>query len=73
MADQAAHAPTPTDLERAEKFTREPFLFEGEVAAVALAPGGARRVALDAALAELDAGLGQADDNDAHEGRDGEQ
>jgi len=57
VADQAAHAPTPTDLERAEKFTREPFLFEGEVAAVALAPGGARRVALDAALAELDAGL----------------
>ena len=39
MADQATHAPTPADLERAEKFTREPFLFEGEDAAAALAPG----------------------------------
>jgi len=56
VADQAAHAPTSADLERAQKLTREPFLFEGEEAAVALAPGSARRVALDAALAELDAG-----------------
>ena len=44
------------DLKRAEEFAREPFVLEGEDAATALAPGTARRRALDAALAELDAG-----------------
>ena len=48
VADQVTHAPTSADLERAAKFTREPFLFEGEDAATALAPGSPRRVALDA-------------------------
>ena len=56
MADPATHAPTSADLERAAKFTREPFLTEGEDRATALAPGTPRRVAFDAALAELDAG-----------------
>ena len=41
---------------RAEAFTREPFVLEGEEPAVALAPGTPRRRALDAALAELEAG-----------------
>ncbi len=44
-------------LKRAERFTRERFVHEGEELADALAPGTARRRALDAALAELDAGL----------------
>ena len=44
------------DLKRAEEFAREPFVLEGEDAAVALARGTARRSALDAALAELAAG-----------------
>jgi ribonuclease E len=44
------------DLERAEEFAREPFVLEGESPDVALAPGSARRMALDDALAELDAG-----------------
>src|SRR4051794_40615016 len=57
VADRATHAPTSADLERAAKFTREPFLYDGEDAATALAPGSPRRVALDAALADLDAGL----------------
>src|SRR4051794_18318574 len=48
--------PSIADIERAVTFTREPFLLEGEDAQVALAPGSARRLALDAALAELDAG-----------------
>ena len=56
MADPATHAPTSADLERVAKFTREPFLIEGEDRATALAPGTPRRVAFDAALAELDAG-----------------
>jgi ribonuclease E len=41
------------DLKRAESFAREPFLLEGEDAETALAPGTARRRALDAALAEI--------------------
>jgi ribonuclease E len=51
-------APTPSDgdIERAAAFTREPFVLEGEDAAVALSPASARRRAFDAALAELDAG-----------------
>ena len=57
MAEQATHAPTSADLERAAKFTREPFVYEGEDPATALPPGSPRRVALDAALAEAGAGL----------------
>jgi hypothetical protein len=56
VADQAASLPTSEDLERAAAFAREPFLSEGETAEVDLAPGTAGRRALDAALAELDAG-----------------
>src|SRR3954469_9309253 len=44
------------DLKRAERFAKEPFILNGEDAETALAPGTARRAALDAALAELDAG-----------------
>ncbi len=43
------------DLERVREFTREPVLLEGEDLA-ALAPGTARRRAVDAALLELDDG-----------------
>jgi ribonuclease E len=57
VAVQAASVVSPADLERAERFTREPFVGEGEDVAVALAPGTPRRVALDYALAEIDAGL----------------
>src|SRR3954466_2992463 len=52
-------APSPLDeasLARAEKFTLEPFVHEGEDAAVVLAEGTPRRHALDEALAEMDAG-----------------
>src|SRR5919199_4780688 len=45
------------DLARAEKFTFEPFVHEGDDPAVVLAPGTPRRRALDEALAEIDAGL----------------
>ena len=55
-AVSVASVPSSDDLERAEEFTREPFLHEGETPEDALAPGTARRRALDAALAELDAG-----------------
>src|SRR5215212_2846635 len=44
------------DLQRAEKFTLEAFVHEGEERDEVLAPGTARRRALDDALAELDAG-----------------
>jgi ribonuclease E len=49
--------PSTHAIERASKFTREPFLSEGEDPAALLAPGTAHRRAFDAALAELDAGL----------------
>jgi ribonuclease E len=49
-----AAVPSASDIERAATFAREPFLLEGEGSEV-LAPGTARRQALDAALAELDA------------------
>jgi ribonuclease E len=52
-------APSPIDeesLSRAEKFTLEPFVHEGEDAAAVLAPGTPRRHALDDALAEIEAG-----------------
>src|SRR3954451_25376102 len=51
--------PTAADLKRAEKFTLEPYLHEGEDAATVLAPGTPRRRALDEALAEIDAGLAE--------------
>ena len=56
-SDVAASAAVPSsaDIERAAEFAREPFLLDGE-GPEALAPGTARRHALDAALAEIEAG-----------------
>jgi len=54
--EAAPTAPSADAIERAAAFTREPFLLPGEDAAAQLAPTTARRRALDAALAELDAG-----------------
>ncbi len=56
-SDVAAPAAVPSsaDIERAAEFAREPFLLDGE-GPEALAPGTARRRALDAALSELDEG-----------------
>jgi ribonuclease E len=51
----AAAVPSSADIERAAEFAREPLLLDGE-GPEALAPGTARRHALDAALAELEAG-----------------
>ena len=51
--------PEPAAIARAELFTRERFVYEGETLEDALAPGSARRRALDAALAEIDAGADQ--------------
>jgi ribonuclease E len=48
--------PTADAIARAEKLTRERFVFEGETLEDALAPGSARRRALDAALVEVEAG-----------------
>ncbi len=48
--------PTPAAIARAELFTREHFVYEGESLEDALAAGGARRAAFDAALAEIEAG-----------------
>jgi superfamily II DNA or RNA helicase len=62
---EATLTPTPTSdssqelaaaAARAEAWFGEPFLHPGEDAAVALAPGTARRAALDDALAEMQAG-----------------
>jgi superfamily II DNA or RNA helicase len=50
-----AAVPSSADIERAAAFAREPFLLDGE-GPEALAPGTARRRAMDAALAEIDAG-----------------
>jgi hypothetical protein len=55
-AAQAAPIAEQTDVLRAEKFTRERFVHDGEDVAVALARGTARRRAFDAALRELDEG-----------------
>src|SRR3954451_16702937 len=44
------------DLRRAEEFTLEPFVHEGESRDEVLASGTARRRALDDALAEIEAG-----------------
>jgi ribonuclease E len=56
-SDVAAEAAVPSsaDIERAAEFAREPFLLDGE-GPEALAPGTARRRALDAALKELGEG-----------------
>src|SRR5688500_20227224 len=60
MAESTSVALQPSvgdeDLRRAEEFTLEPFVHEGEERAEMLAPGTARRRALDDALAEIDAG-----------------
>ena len=48
--------PSPAAIARAELFTRERYVYDGESLEDALAPGSARRRALDAALAELDEG-----------------
>ncbi|MGN6168305.1 MAG: DEAD/DEAH box helicase, partial [Solirubrobacteraceae bacterium] len=51
--------PSTPAIARAEIFTRERFVYDGEALEDALASGGARRRALDAALAEMDAGAKQ--------------
>ncbi|MBV9605298.1 MAG: DEAD/DEAH box helicase family protein [Solirubrobacterales bacterium] len=48
--------PEPAAIARAELFTREQFVYEGETLEDALSPGTARRAALDAALTEVEAG-----------------
>jgi hypothetical protein len=48
--------PNPAAIARAEVFTREQFVYEGEALEDALAPGSARRRALDAALTEIEDG-----------------
>ena len=50
---------SPADIEKAEAFARERFVHEGEEMEAALAPGTARRRALDAVLAEIADGLDQ--------------
>src|SRR5215472_6075136 len=51
--------PSPAAIARAELFTRERFVYEGETLDDALSPGSARRAALDAALTEIEAGAKQ--------------
>jgi ribonuclease E len=46
VAAEAPPIPDPAAVGQAERFTREVFVQEGEDAAVALAPGTARRRAL---------------------------
>src|SRR3954449_8388015 len=58
LAEPSA-VPSDEDLKRAEQFTLEPFVHEGEDGATVLAPGTPRRRALDDALAELDSGLSE--------------
>ena len=55
VAAAAARIPTEADLDRAQKFTREPILLEGESLGD-LAQGSARMLALQDAIAELEAG-----------------
>src|SRR5690349_22470106 len=59
VATTVTTLPSSDAIERASKFTREPFVPDAEDPAVILAPGSAHRRALDAALAEIDAGLKQ--------------
>src|SRR4029077_223573 len=54
----AGAAPSSADIERASDFAREPFLLDGE-GPEALAPGTARREALDHALNEIDPGANE--------------
>ncbi len=56
VASVATSVPTPADIARAEKFTREAFVHAGETTEAALGRGTARRRALDAAVLEIDAG-----------------
>ncbi|HEX2388284.1 MAG TPA: DEAD/DEAH box helicase family protein [Solirubrobacterales bacterium] len=56
LAADAANSPSGADLARVQKFTREPILLDGETLED-LHPGTARRLALDAALDELDEGF----------------
>jgi ribonuclease E len=56
VAERATSPITADQLERVSEFTREPILLDGETIDD-LAPGTARRRAVEAALAELDAGL----------------
>jgi ribonuclease E len=49
--------PSPDAIARAEVLTRERFVYDGESLEEALAPGSARRRALDAAVTEVEAGL----------------
>src|SRR5437660_8415881 len=51
--------PSPEAIARAEIFTRERFVYEGETLEDALSAGSARRRALDAALAEMEKGATQ--------------
>src|SRR4029450_6630369 len=55
VAAKAAKTPSKADIDRAREFVREPFLLETETPKD-LAAGTPRRRALDAALAEIDAG-----------------
>src|SRR3954471_4064447 len=55
VADPAV-LPSPEQIARVEAFTQERFVHHGEQLADALAAGGARRRAFDAALKELDEG-----------------
>ncbi len=55
VALAVASIPSSAEISRAEKLVRERFLHEGEDPAVALAAGSPRRLALDEALAELQA------------------
>ena len=54
----SAAVPTDEQIERASEFAREPFLLEGQ-GPESLVPGSARRLALDAALAEIEAGASE--------------
>jgi len=56
MAATGGPVASDADIGRAEAFTREQFVHEGEDAAVALAPGSPRARALTDALAEIEAG-----------------
>src|SRR5579871_880270 len=51
--------PDAATIARAEQLTRERYIHDGETVEDALAPGTARRRALDAALAEVEAGRKQ--------------
>src|SRR5438270_5386195 len=48
--------PNSAAIARAELFTREQFVYDGEALEEALAPGTARRRAFDAALEEVESG-----------------